>query len=220
MAEVTPIRPDVKQPDKPKRKSRDRDASLKRRLNSPRSRGRGDQGSRRSRLEDEFVRVNGATRRSTRWTEFSDWPICSMGFGRRCATFSDGLSLLPSLQTDSRLALEREQVGSQYLNRRARALADVREARHAGDHRIPGSGLSYSTTIPHHKTAPDGQGEAMPCDARQRIAEGNAVRGIFWLALIAALALVRRAAESAVSGNRGLDVGNFPTALDHDRLRI
>jgi hypothetical protein len=61
MAEVTPIRPDVK-PDKPKRKSRDRDASLKKRLHKVQFRlGRAVALTRAlaAAFEDEFVRVHG-----------------------------------------------------------------------------------------------------------------------------------------------------------------
>jgi hypothetical protein len=53
---------------------------------------------------------------------------------------------------------------------------------------LPGTGLSYTHVDGAHTTAPAGQGEAQPAAVAQPLPTGNAVRGIFWLALIVVIA--------------------------------
>jgi hypothetical protein len=54
---------------------------------------------------------------------------------------------------------------------------------------IPDTGLSYTHVEGTHQAHQEGQGEAMPAAVTEPLPKGNAVRGVFWFALIVAIAV-------------------------------
>jgi hypothetical protein len=54
---------------------------------------------------------------------------------------------------------------------------------------LPGTGLSYTHVEGAHQAHQEGRSEAQPTTVSEPLPKGNAVRGYFWLALLAVLAL-------------------------------